>query len=1120
MQSSALDPTLPRSRLASQEPAGAPNILPVSTASTRQGSEACQGERQEAQEAELPLLTASEKRHKARFDFWLGIYDDPLSHWPGVSSECNLDIQEINGLLLDFFPAQHPTSVELLNVYRFVATCRTSESTWKLTLPASRHAKLAQLVQLVCWTEFRECFNASILLPFFSCWQTQRLLPCTAKSSCKSVASSSCNAAVSSSGNKRLASGKRKQGSIDAPGVHPHFCVGAPSALATSAIRHPVVPRTVRSSACLVTYMSRMYEPPRGDRYEYMLRDESKRHIYYIRVYDFSLIRPCKLAVLLDLIRKHGCVESSNMHLDQDARFEAANITDDGEASSEVAGSFGLFRDDFDGSSDMRQGVRASILSCLRLWNLDEQGSHLDSQRLDRLARLLISCRCSPHLDIKALRSLATWLHRFLERFKLLAHKEYAGQQPGSGFSALAGHLVGQNTGERKVLWLEIAKSILAVLAGEHAQLLLFHLVHHLEQHSSNATVASILAQVDQPPIDTDWRLVEQHTDKVERLVHALRECNASYHHIFQGQLVRCDLNRSLLEKLDHIRLGFDTAPVAREAKGRKAKPRRQRPSPVVSTSSLGDSSTDHPGPADCSLFTGSADLAEEEEDDVEDDLHLDHAAASPPRRRRRTDIGPSSQPSCALSPVEEAPVVVVDDDDHVAPLLADASAGPDWQALVGSPGVGRDVGAIVGARRRNLWQGLPLYSPETTWSESESSMSAASLLLINRAFVAHGTQQRLSASLDPNTIDAAVDTRRSSSSTLAVVTGSSRGEGRESSPYCRILQEPSLESELQQGDNASGQEEAGGQQGEEQVYSVVGSDMILCSPSHSNIEAHGEAIASSSSMSRVDLVSQTVFATPEQHTRSFAFPITSLGLPRAMHADALSTRTSNAGANLVIPSRVSSVAETGSPLSNNNILGLSDGLGSRSTTPDSAKEECGRDGRPKTQELVRSQGSRTMTWFVFALGVAVALLAKLWYIGSISASTCADPLTASAGIDNTTCQVSAPAATSNKTRSLSYDDVTSISTPPTLDRADGHQPQEEEKEEDKVLERISMAEYAELMRIGRPQLSSMSCSSLGQGASEGGAASPESVCRISIALVQMIRLAQMGGGELHHSFG
>ncbi|SYW81447.1 uncharacterized protein UBRO2_04317 [Ustilago bromivora] len=1097
MQPSALDPTLPPSRLASQEPAGASNILPISTPSTRQGSEPCQGERQDAQEAQLPLLTASEKRHKARFDFWLGIYDDPLSHWPGVSSECNLDIQEINGLLFDFFPAQHPTSVELLNVYRFVVTCRTTESTWKPTLPASTHAKLAQLVQLVCWTEFRECFNASILLPFFSCWQTQRLIPCTAKSSSKSVASSSSNAAGSSSANKRLASGKRKQGSIDAPGVHPHFCVGAPSALATSAIRHPVVPRTVRSSACLVTYMSRMYEPPRGDRYEHMLRDESKRHIYYIRVYDFSLIRPCKLAVLLDLIRQHGCVESS---------------TDDGEASSEVAGSFGLFRDDFDGSSDMRQGVRASILSCLRLWNLDEQGSHLDPQRLDRLARLLISCTCSPHLDIKALRSLATWLHRFLERFKLLAHKEYAGKQPGSGFSALAGHLVGQNTGERKVLWLEIAKSILAVLAGEHAQLLLFHLVHHLEQHSSNATVASILAQVDQPPIDTDSSLVQQHTDKVERLVHALRECNASYLHIFQGQLVRCDLNQSLLEKLDHIRLGFDTAPVAREAKGRKAKPRRQRPSPVESVSSLGDLSTDHQGLADCSLFTGSADLAEDE-----DDLHLDHAASSPPRRRRRTDIGPSSQPSCALSPVEEAPVVV---DDDVAPLLADASAGPDWQALVASPGVGRDVGAIVGARRRNFWHGLPPYSPETTWSESESSMSAASLLVINGAFVAHGTQQRLSASLDPNTIDAAVDTRRSSSSTLAMVTRSSRGGRRESSPYCRILQDPWLKPELQQGDNASGQEEAGGQQGEEQVYSIVGSDMILCSPSHSNIEVHGEAIASSSSMSRVDLVSQTVFATPEQHTRSFAFPNTSLGLPRAMHADALSTPTSNAGANLVIPSRVSSVAETGSPMSNNNILELSDELGSRSTTPDSAKE-CARDGRLKTQELVRSQGSRTMTWFVFALGVAVALLAKLWYLGSISASTCADPLTASAGIDNISCQVSAPAATSNKTRPLSHDDVTSISTPPTLNLPDGHQPQEEEeKEEDKVLERISMAEYAELMRIGRPQLSSMSCSSLGQRASEGGAASPESVCRISIALVQMIRLAQMGGGELHHSFG
>lgn len=62
----------------------------------------------------------------------------------------------------------------------------------------------------------------------------------------------------------------------------------------------------------------------------------------------------------------------------------------------------------------------------------------------------------------------------------------------------------------------------------------------------------------------------------MEWLVHALRQCNASAHHVFQGQLVSSDLNQDLLEKLDHIRLGFDTTPVAREAK-----PRQQNANPV-----------------------------------------------------------------------------------------------------------------------------------------------------------------------------------------------------------------------------------------------------------------------------------------------------------------------------------------------------------------------------------------------------------------------------------------------------------------------------------------------------------------------------------------------------------
>lgn len=166
-----------------------------------------------------------------------------------------------------------------------------------------------------------------------------------------------------------------------------------------------------------------------------------------------------------------------------------ASSSDDAEQGFKALPPFGLFRDDFDGLRHMRQRVRASILSCLRLWHIAEQGSDLDPDRLLRLARLLGWCRLSSELDIQALRSLTCWLKTFLDRCELLAKKEQAAKQPG--FPAVERQIAHRSNDERQGLWLEVSKTIVAVLAGEHAQLLLVHLVHHLEQHTVHPTLPS-----------------------------------------------------------------------------------------------------------------------------------------------------------------------------------------------------------------------------------------------------------------------------------------------------------------------------------------------------------------------------------------------------------------------------------------------------------------------------------------------------------------------------------------------------------------------------------------------------------------------------------------------------
>ncbi|CDR87085.1 uncharacterized protein SPSC_00005 [Sporisorium scitamineum] len=483
------------------------------------------------------LTTCS--RHKSKFDLFLGLLTQKIpTEWPSVSSSCSLTIEEMQALLFEFFPGQHAMSCELLNIYAFVQAFLEPNGEWKLDVEEEMTAKLQRLVKLVSWTEFRELFNACNLAMYSPLWITLPLVACQKPS-------------------KRGTKRKRKAWSV----VRPHFCVGAPPELATKHVAQALIPSTMSSGYCLTSYMSRMYEPAHAKQYLHQFRDEADRQIFYIRALDFSLVRPCMSEKLIELIRQYAShpPEQSLFHpSDQDAHEQA---------------SWGLFQDDFE-TDEMCDQVRTQILSCLRLWPIDQAdpstttAPQLDLDRLERMALLMI--KCSTWSGIKdnddSLAGLTKRLDRFLHKFNLKTHRTLAHLQPGPGYQAVLRCLTNQSTGSC-ASWTVVAKTLVAIFACQHAPLLLVHLLHVLEQHcSSNRKLALFVAT---SPVTFLER------QSMQSLAETLQRCSQTYHHVFQGLLVTEDLRAMMVTKLNHIRLGWDTRPVAKETKGRKTRPNK-----------------------------------------------------------------------------------------------------------------------------------------------------------------------------------------------------------------------------------------------------------------------------------------------------------------------------------------------------------------------------------------------------------------------------------------------------------------------------------------------------------------------------------------------------------------
>ncbi|CDW99837.1 hypothetical protein [Sporisorium scitamineum] len=264
---------------------------------------------------------------------------------------------------------------------------------------------------------------------------------------------------------------------------------------------------------------------------------------------------------LIELIRQYAShpPEQSLFHpSDQDAHEQA---------------SWGLFQDDFE-TDEMCDQVRTQILSCLRLWPIDQAdpstttAPQLDLDRLERMALLMI--KCSTWSGIKdnddSLAGLTKRLDRFLHKFNLKTHRTLAHLQPGPGYQAVLRCLTNQSTGSC-ASWTVVAKTLVAIFACQHAPLLLVHLLHVLEQHcSSNRKLALFVAT---SPVTFLER------QSMQSLAETLQRCSQTYHHVFQGLLVTEDLRAMMVTKLNHIRLGWDTRPVAKETKGRKTRPNK-----------------------------------------------------------------------------------------------------------------------------------------------------------------------------------------------------------------------------------------------------------------------------------------------------------------------------------------------------------------------------------------------------------------------------------------------------------------------------------------------------------------------------------------------------------------
>ncbi|CDR88194.1 uncharacterized protein SPSC_03854 [Sporisorium scitamineum] len=355
--------------------------------------------------------------------FFLGV-EYPLLGWPTVSSSCSLSTETVAVLLFQYLPGRRLIVAEIASLHAFVLSllvpigsgsngggvAASKALEWKSHVPISVQEHLRDVVELVSWTEFREFVNDAILATFSPLWQVDQQVNQQAESSERgSSRYEPCAGVQPLPSKKRNTNGAVKAKASRHGGWKKSctkLCIGSPSALAAKEIRHPPLPRTVKSKECMAHYMSRMWQD--AERSEQAWDDQGKR-ILMMRANDLSLILPDKHTDFEQLVQRHGTDRRQQQQQAGQGRRR-----------------LGLFA--------ATDEVRRQVLACTWYWHVSDANHPLNPHQLAKLARLIRACITTdenalrrqarrPDHVLRPIKELSKCLNTFLETHQLVATK-------------------------------------------------------------------------------------------------------------------------------------------------------------------------------------------------------------------------------------------------------------------------------------------------------------------------------------------------------------------------------------------------------------------------------------------------------------------------------------------------------------------------------------------------------------------------------------------------------------------------------------------------------------------------------------------------------------------------
>lgn len=532
-------------------------------------------------------MTSSTRRNNVAY-FFTGV---DLLHplWPQiVGSDCELEPSEHDQLIREFFPGRACLQRELAELCRYIVTTfRTADNTAWLPLEqlaSEARNKLIAIGRLVMWTEFREWYKGSLLLPMCSYWlstgcedqgdhtdgldledflddEGERLQALLRRRVFGQAYLRPCPSILGSS----------KRGCVA-------FCIRSPQSFTQAPdVDFPMLPKTLQSAACLMGYASRMFHHSTSDsaadgHHSHRIDQVTGKLILYIHPTNWALVRPSEYERLMRIIRQHAPYHLLDQH--------GPPSDDAGRDGEEHVGAhFALMPDD--------PRVVRDILSCLRIWYVGDQGKPLDPLILEGIADTIVGAvglaTTSPPTRGSPLQHVIGALQKVVAEYHLESTLRFVGDQPNSGFQALRAEILRIMAPRCPVVWRDmqtpewvntLAALLAAISEGDYAMRVLMRLSDLLRSR----TTASHDLRGDQaaPTLAHETGATTARQESVKAIVQAINECHRQYFVAFQSRLIEQSatrLNQELVACFfQRIRLGIDMAPVkmANTTRGRR----------------------------------------------------------------------------------------------------------------------------------------------------------------------------------------------------------------------------------------------------------------------------------------------------------------------------------------------------------------------------------------------------------------------------------------------------------------------------------------------------------------------------------------------------------------------